>query len=59
MKSSHHSPGFVEDIFPKELEEIAKRRRTQNLRGPELSGEPSVEKGLIGLAFTLSEVPLG
>ena len=52
MKSSDGSPKFVENIFPVELEEIARRRRKRGLSEPDTSGEPSVEKGLVGLALS-------
>jgi hypothetical protein len=45
LNYSENGPKFA-------LEEIAKRRRTQDLPEPETSGEPFVKKGLIGLALS-------
>ena len=52
MISSDNGPQFESDIFPAELNEISKRRRSRGLPELDLSDKPSVEKGLIGLAFS-------
>jgi hypothetical protein len=52
MKSSNEDPKFENDIFPAELEEIAKRRHTRGLPELDTSGKPAVDKGLVGLALS-------
>ena len=52
MKSSIDGPKFEEDIFPAELVEISKGRRTRKLGSPKFSTKPSVTNGLIGLALS-------
>ena len=52
MKSSDKGHQFVEDIFPAELAEIAKRRRTLDLDASKFVAKPSVKNGLIGLALS-------
>jgi len=52
MKSPDSLPQFENDIFPAELNEIANRRANAGLEKPDTKGAPSVEKGLIGLAFS-------
>ena len=52
MKTSDQGPNFEEDIFPAELAEINKRRRTLNLGDAKFSPKPSVKNGLIGLALS-------
>lgn len=52
MKSSVEGPKFEEDIFPAELQEIAKRRQTLDLGEPEFAAKPSAKNGLIGLALS-------
>ena len=44
---------FLEHVFPAELEEISRRRSTVNKANDEtLQGDPSVSKGLTGLAIS-------
>lgn len=43
---------FVTEVFPKELEEIRKRRAALGLEGPRLSERPSANLGLVGLALS-------
>jgi hypothetical protein len=45
-------PKFEEDIFPAELQEIAKRRQTLDLEAQDFTARPSVKNGLIGLALS-------
>ncbi len=52
MKSSSSGPRFEKHIFPAELREISSRRAYAKLEKPEIKGGPSVEKQLIGLAFS-------
>jgi hypothetical protein len=52
MKSSESRPRFERDIFPAELKVIAKRRRKRGLPELDTSGQPTVEKGLVGLALS-------
>ena len=43
---------FTQEVFPKELEEIKRRRNTARLTTDSLEGEPSVERNIVGLAIS-------
>jgi hypothetical protein len=43
---------FLDKVFPAELEEIGKRRNNAGLEQGDLSGSPSTEKILVGLALS-------
>ena len=45
MKKPDESPKFKQDIFPAELEEVARRRRKRNLPELNTSGKPTAYRG--------------
>ena len=52
MPNTHANPGFESDIFPAELQEIARRRRERDLPEINTAASPSVDNGLVGLALS-------
>lgn len=43
---------FLDKVFPAELEEIGQRRKNAGIQSADLSGPPSTEKRLVGLALS-------
>ena len=50
--SGRKDSSFLENVFPAELEEIAQRRRNADLDDEGLSGKPTTENELVGLALS-------
>lgn len=52
MATTNRKGQFHTEIFPAELEEIRRRRSSQNVDGSKLIGAPSTKLGLVGLAHS-------